>query len=405
MASNAKIVLRKKPNKFGEYPLAIRISKDRKVSYIYLGHYVDTKHWDANKRQLRKSHPNFAYLNNYLEIKLAQVGKVILKLQSENKDISVSQIKEELESSMNKKDFFQIAQQYLDELETNNKLNQLSSDKPRIKHLKKYCKSTVLPFKEISTHFLKGFITHLKLERKISERSIANNLIVIRTIFNRAIKLGLVDRKLYPFGHGRIVIRFPESEKIGLSADEIKKIENLISLSEDEKHARNIWLFSFYLAGIRATDVLRLEWNDIHDNRLHYKMSKNSKMLSLIIPDKAMRILEFYKNSKDDGFDNFIFPYLKFANFQDKKVLWNNTKLAIRKINNHLGCIADKASIHKKVTMHIARHSFGNIAGDQIPVQLLQQLYRHSSITTTMMYQSNFMNKKTDEALQSVVNF
>ena len=60
---------------------------------------------------------------------------------------------------------------------------------------------------------------------------------------------------------------------------------------------------------------------------------------------------------------------------------------------------------NKKITMHIARHSFGNIAGDNIPVQLLQQLYRHSSITTTMMYQSNFMNKKTDDALQSVVNF
>ena len=70
-----------------------------------------------------------------------------------------------------------------------------------------------------------------------------------------------------------------------------------------------------------------------------------------------------------------------------------------------MSTIADKAEIDKKITMHIARHSFGNIAGDNIPVQLLQQLYRHSSITTTMMYQSNFMNKKTDDALQSVVNF
>ncbi len=404
MASNTRIVLRKKPNKFGEYPLAIRISKNRKASYIYLGHYVDVRHWDANKRQLRKSHPNYAHLNNYLEIKLAEVGRVILKLQAENKDISVGQIKEELESSINKKDFFQIAQEYLDELETNNKLNQLSSDKPRINHLKKYCKSTILPFKEINAPFLKGFITYLKLERNISERSIVNNLVVIRTIYNRAIKSGLTDRKLYPFGHGKIVIRFPETEKIGLSADEIKRIENLKSLPDDEKHARNIWLFSFYLAGIRAADVLQLKWSDIHDGRLHYKMNKNSKLLSLVIPDKAMELLKFYKKTKGDNHD-LIFPLLKLANKEDKKVLWNKTKLAIRKINCQLNSIAEKAGIKKKVTMHIARHSFGNIAGDQIPVQLLQQLYRHSSITTTMMYQSNFMNKKTDEALQSVVNF
>ena len=55
--------------------------------------------------------------------------------------------------------------------------------------------------------------------------------------------------------------------------------------------------------------------------------------------------------------------------------------------------------------MHIARHSFGNISGDKIPIQMLQKLYRHSSITTTVNYQSNFMHKETDDALEKVVNF
>lgn len=59
----------------------------------------------------------------------------------------------------------------------------------------------------------------------------------------------------------------------------------------------------------------------------------------------------------------------------------------------------------KKLTMHIARHSFGHIAGDRIPVQMLQKLYRHTSITTTMQYQSNFISKETDRALEDVVNF
>ncbi|MBA4745640.1 MAG: phage integrase SAM-like domain-containing protein [Muricauda sp.] len=404
MASNTKIVLRKKPNKFGEYPLAIRISKDRRTSYIYLGHYVDAKYWDAKKRQVKRSHPNSAHLNNFLEIKLAETGKVILKLQAENKDISASQIKEEIESVLNKKDFFQVAQEHLDELENNNRLSQHSSDKARINHLKKYSRSSTLPFKEISERFLKGFINYLKSERKVSERSVVNNLVVIRTIYNRGIKMGLVDRKLYPFGHDKIAIKFPETEKVGLNASEIKKIENLASLSESQKHARDVWLFSFYLAGIRASDVLQLKWSDIYDGRLHYTMKKNSKIVSLLIPDKAKKIIDSHQKTKG-GSNDFIFPYLKYVNSKDEKVLWKKTKLAIRKINDEMSTIADKAEINKKITMHIARHSFGNIAGDNIPVQLLQQLYRHSSITTTMMYQSNFMNKKTDDALQSVVNF
>ena len=55
--------------------------------------------------------------------------------------------------------------------------------------------------------------------------------------------------------------------------------------------------------------------------------------------------------------------------------------------------------------MHIARHSFGNIAGDKIPLLTLQKLYRHSSITTTVNYQRAFMNNSSDDALLAVVNF
>lgn len=55
--------------------------------------------------------------------------------------------------------------------------------------------------------------------------------------------------------------------------------------------------------------------------------------------------------------------------------------------------------------MHIARHTFGNLSGDRIPIQLLQKLYRHTSITTTIGYQSNFINQDTDEALNSVIQF
>lgn len=55
--------------------------------------------------------------------------------------------------------------------------------------------------------------------------------------------------------------------------------------------------------------------------------------------------------------------------------------------------------------MHIARHTFGNLSGDKIPIQMLQKLYRHTSILTTIGYQANFINKDTDEALDAVLNY
>lgn len=55
--------------------------------------------------------------------------------------------------------------------------------------------------------------------------------------------------------------------------------------------------------------------------------------------------------------------------------------------------------------MHISRHTFGNISGDKIPIQMLQKLYRHTSITATIGYQSNFIHKDVDEALNAVIGF
>ncbi|MDD7885469.1 hypothetical protein [Flavivirga sp. 57AJ16] len=59
----------------------------------------------------------------------------------------------------------------------------------------------------------------------------------------------------------------------------------------------------------------------------------------------------------------------------------------------------------KNLSNHIARHSFGNIAGDSIHPLMLQKLYRHSDLKTVLNYQANFIHRDGDEALDSVVNF
>ncbi|MFZ1257558.1 MAG: hypothetical protein WAR77_14450 [Saprospiraceae bacterium] len=67
--------------------------------------------------------------------------------------------------------------------------------------------------------------------------------------------------------------------------------------------------------------------------------------------------------------------------------------------------LAFELGINKKLTMHIARHTFGNLSGDRIPIQMLQKLYRHTSILITIGYQANFINKNTDEALDLVLKY
>ncbi|NRR90937.1 phage integrase SAM-like domain-containing protein [Winogradskyella undariae] len=404
MTSNAKIVLRKKQNKQGLYPLAIRITKNRRSTYHYLGHYIDLKYWNEKDIRVKKSHPNAANLNNLLVKKLSEANKTLMNLQAEKQDISANRIKDKLYKGSNGSTFFEIAKAFLDELEANKKLARFYSDKVRVNHVLNFSKSNQLSFQEIDEKFLRNFKTHLKTKHGLSERSIVNNLVVIRTIYNRAIKLGIVDRKLYPFGSGGIQIKFPESQKSGLNKNELIALERVEGLTENEIHARNIWLFSFYLAGIRVADVLKIRWSDISDNRLNYRMNKNSKLLSLKIPEKALPILEHYSIHKQDDND-FIFPEMKMINIQSSQDVFRKINAATTMLNKYLARVAEKAKINKKVTMHIARHSFGTISEDKIPIKMLQKLYRHSSITTTINYQANFMHKDADEALENVINF
>ena len=100
-----------------------------------------------------------------------------------------------------------------------------------------------------------------------------------------------------------------------------------------------------------------------------------------------------------------MFPELKGCNPEDLKNIRVRINSSCKKFNKHLGNLIKELKIHKKISIHIARHTFGNISGDKIPIQMLQRLYRHSSVTTTINHQGNFIHKDADEALESVIDF
>ncbi len=185
--------------------------------------------------------------------------------------------------------------------------------------------------------------------------------------------------------------------------EEIQKLEGANNLSEAQQNAVNVWLISFYFAGIRIADVLQLKWSDIVDDRLLYRMDKNSKLVSLKFPEKTKNLFAIYWKLETQN--NLIFPYLGNTDLKNKEEVSVRTQSVIRNLNRALKRASIHLGIKKNMSMHIARHSFGNISGDKIPIQMLQKLYRHSSVTTTIRYQANFIHKDADSALDKVINF
>jgi integrase/recombinase XerD len=402
-----KIVLRKRANSDGTRPLILQVIKDKQRSTIALGYSLKASDWDKKKQEVKSSYPNSVRLNKLiLKKKLEAIGGA-LDLEADHGEASSMAIIKKLKRK-DGSDFITQAEAYLDRLKQAGKYNQYTADKPRVAHFKEFLNDKRMRFPDITPAVLEEFKIHLAdRETPLSERSIVNHLVVIRSVFSQAIKDGFTDKRFYPFGADKIRIKFPESNKIGLTVEEVKRLERAkLSAGSFQRHACNLWLISFYAAGMRISDVLRLKWSDIHNGRLHYVMGKNAKGGSVKLNEKAIAILEKYRKDKT-SLNDFIFPDLKVVeDLSDKFLVQRRIAFTVSRIDKFLQTyVAPAAQIDKKLTMHIARHTFGNISGDKIPLQMLQKLYRHTSITTTIGYQANFIHKDADEAIEAVVGF
>ncbi len=400
-----KLALRKRKNSDGTQPLIIRIRKDRKASIIHLGHHIKSQDWDTKAQRVKKSHPNSARLNNFLIKKLADATDKALELETQKEHVSSKAVRQKIKPAAGET-FFPQADLYLETLKNAGKYNRYTADRPRVKHFREFLKTEDIAFSDITVPLLERYKGFLKKSYSLSDRSVMNHLVVLRSVFSQAIASNVTSEKYYPFGRGKMKIKFPDSIKIGLTEVEVKKLENAEFENPYHNHCRNLWLFSFYFAGMRAADVLKVKWSNIQNDRFYYAMNKNTKADSLKISEKVLHIIAQYRQYKNDK-DDLIFPELKkMRDLDNKFIVQRTTAFAISAIDKCLRLnVAPAAKIDKRLTMHLARHTFGNISGDRIPIQMLQKLYRHSSITTTIGYQANFIHKDADEALTAVITF
>ena len=247
--ASIKIVRRKnKERKDGSAPLALRVSDNYRTSYRFLGQYILEKDWDKTASTVKRSHPNYKKLNNFLMKKLIEANDIYFDLKKE---------------SLTPKLYFK--------------------NKPSLR------------FQDINERFIERFKNFCTIYLGHKERTITNQLIFVRTLFNVAIRDDIVPSKYYPFAGEKEKIRIGSGHKIGLTIKEVERIEQLeLEPGTSIWHTRNVWLMAFYFAGIRISDVVQIKWSDFKDNRLFYVMNKNSKPVSLKIPDKAQAILNLY---------------------------------------------------------------------------------------------------------------
>jgi integrase/recombinase XerD len=121
------------------------------------------------------------------------------------------------------------------------------------------------------------------------------------------------------------------------------------------------------------------------------------------VPEKVTTLLAKYEAQRSEETD-LIFPELRRVGLEDRFQMERIISSRINSVDRLLkDDVRTAAKIKKPLTMHIARHTFATISGDKIPVQMLQKLYRHTDIKTTIGYQANFIHSDVDDALDAVI--
>jgi integrase/recombinase XerD len=396
----------------GTSPILIRMTNNRKSSYVSTGYSATLQNWDEKNNKLIEARSkislgkiplqNARAINNDIEFKMTEVIGAKQKLSIQEAEFSSSLLKKRLQSDVEEENgFTNYALKKIQQLEEAGQFRTYKRYKMVVDKLSYYIKKKSFVFKDLTVEFLIEYEHFLKREN-YHVNTIHNHLRTIRAIINAAIREGKFSADKNPFI--RFKFKSVKTNKEKLNLEELKKIEALQLDKESALwHCRNFFMFSFYNAGIRAGDFIQLKWKNVQNGRLVYSMNKTSFNKSIKLLDAALKILNYYKQNSTNSND-FIFPLLKNnLDYSNKRFLFNQISSQNAMINKNLKGIALLAGIEKPLSFHISRHSFADLARKKgASIYDISKALAHSNTKITETYLSSFDEESLDNTMDKI---
>lgn len=393
---SVKVELGNRPKKDGNFPLFLRLTQNRKLKRIYIGFDIPAKDWNPNKQEVRRSNPFHAQINQAIESKKAEA----FTLKAENKIVDTAGMIENIKGKVSDSFF-----DYADGMLVKMAYNTARNNKSVFNKLRDFLKGRDLLFSEINVQLLRDFEDYLKGVGN-NQTTVSMAFTKIRSVINHAVEVGKLERKENPFLGFKIKEGKPD--RVRLTEGELEAFKTVV-LPEGTLiwNARNYWLFAYYGAGIRFSDVATLQWKNIQAGRLSYVMRKTknkvSQSHSIQLPKQAEDILALYR-PKDASAEDYIFPILNTQRIYTTEAdLLKEVSRKNALINKYLKHICLKAGIPKDVSFHSARHTFADLGRRKVKdVYAISKLLRHSKISITEKYLSEFDTETTDKAMGDI---
>ena len=181
-----------------------------------------------------------------------------------------------------------------------------------------------------------------------------------------------------------------EVERPILLEDEIERITSKEFNIERLDYVRDVFLFSCY-TGLAYVDVKKLRRREIitgidGEKWISAKRKKTDTPIKIPLLPFAESLLIKYRNHDQCTIADRVLPV--FSN---------------QKMNAYLKEIADVCDINKKLTFHIARHTFATTItlNNDVPIETVSKLLGHKNLRTTQHY-AKILDKKVSRDMKSL---
>lgn len=372
----------------------IRCTQNRQHKRIGTGVAVAPKYWDKKHHRVKGSHPLSNELNNLIQEKLKKVTAVYTKLLSENEEVTLDDIVIRTTSAP-MTNFFDFAYSTkMEEIKSRKKLGTYRRYEAVLNKLKEYA-GVRLTLNQINYAFLQKYMLYLKTKHNNTQDTISANLSAIRTIINEAIRHELYKGSS-PFN--QIKTKYTDNSKEKLTAEELNKfftysLPNIYSIQV----ARDFFIACFLAEGTRGGDMIAMKKEYIINNNLVFNQQKTGSKMIIPIVSELMNLFNKYM-----GPGEYIFPFLNDEKVVNEIIVGN--KLAY--INKYLKEVAKYCGIFKKLSTHVARHTFTDLALEVSHGNIyeVQKSLGHSSIRTTEIYTRVRVNNKKISLIPGILN-
>lgn len=254
---------------------------------------------------------------------------------------------------------------------------------------------------DITRKIIDDYECYLKQEG-LTLNSISFYMRILRAIFNRAVREGLVQ-DCRPFSN--VFTKMTKTAKRAVPIEVIQKLATAQIKNKTEQLARDLFLFSFYTRGMSFVDIAFLKKSDIHNGYLIYKRKKTGQELKVAWRPQMQDIVD--KHPSYDGEH-----LLGVLDMQLPKNLRDQYHYKQCHINEALKRLSNRLELGIHLTMYVARHSWATIAKEQnVPISVISDSMGHNSEKTTRIYlksvDADVIDRSNDlliEAVSSIHN-